>query len=495
MHSQSTSSLRLPENSVGSTPQLKPLCVDLDGTLLKTDALVEGILAIISSPGALVKIPQLLVTTRASLKQRVAELSNLDPALLPYNRDVLDYVDREKRRGRPIVLVTAADQRIAHAISDHLGIFDEVIASDGNRNLKGEEKASELVRRYGRQGYDYVGNDRTDLPAWREADSIIMVDTSTSVASAARAAGNIAAEFCHDSSFVKSALRAMRPHQWVKNVLVFVPLLAAQSLTDASGFLGALMMFVAFCASASAIYLINDLLDLAADRSHPHKKNRPFASGTLALTSGAVLATALLGLGIALSVATGSVAILLAYATISLAYSVALKCYPLLDVFILALLYTLRIIAGGIASGHLVTLWLLAFSGFTFLSLALVKRTGELMLLQSSAVAGANLRRGYEPADIGSLQMFGVASAFASSVVLALFVNRVAELQQYRSPEILWGLVPLILFWQLRLWLSTQRGHMHDDPIVYAARDWVSWLVAIGACILLLLASQNVRLW
>lgn len=491
--SQNMPALNLPDERGDISSRAMPLCVDLDGTLLLSDALIEGILDIVSSRGALAKLPQLLVANRALLKQRVADLSDIQPALLPYNKELLDYIAHQKRTGRPVVLVTAANERVARAIADHLGIFDDIIASDATRNLKGEQKAQELVRRYGEKGFDYVGNDRADLPAWREANGIVMVNASASLAKDARAAGHVVTEFRNQESLAKAAWRAMRPHQWVKNLLVFVPLLAAQSVTDVSGFIGALIMFASFCATASGIYLINDLLDLTADRRHPHKKNRPFASGALSLSFGAVLAVTLLAIGITLAISAEAASLLLIYAGISLAYSVSLKGYPLLDVFILASLYTLRIIAGGVASGHLVTLWLLAFSGFTFLSLALVKRTGELMLLQSSPTAGPGLRRGYYPTDIASLQTFGIASAFASSVVLALFVNRVAELEQYGSPEVLWGLVPLILFWQLRLWLSTQRGHMHDDPIVYAARDWVSWLVAVSACVLLVFASQNLK--
>jgi 4-hydroxybenzoate polyprenyltransferase len=183
---------------------------------------------------------------------------------------------------------------------------------------------------------------------------------------------------------------------------------------------------------------------------------------------------------------------LAAYLGISLAYSLAFKRYPLVDVFILSVLYTLRIVAGGVASGHHATLWLLAVSGFTFLSLALVKRAGELASSGQADNPHAIAGRGYFPEDRQILQMFGTASAFASSVVLALFVSSTAASQPYNSPELLWGLVPLILFWQLRLWLSTQRGHMHDDPIVYASRDWVSWLVAAGVVAIMLVSSWGV---
>lgn len=392
-----------------------------------------------------------LTTSRAAFKQRVGAFAELAPEILPFNTQLIEYLRKEKLKGRRIVLATASDERSARAIVDHLELFDDIVASDGVRNLKGEEKAKELVRRYGHKGFDYAGDSRADLAVWRDADGIVIVNASPAVARKARELGHVIAEIDGQGGVVRAAIRAMRPHQWVKNLLVFVPLLASRSFSDWPGLLGAIGMFAAFCATASGIYLINDLLDLATDRRHPRKKNWPFASGMLPLAPGAVLAVALVAVGFLLALSVGAAPLLATYAGISLIYSLALKTYPLLDVFILAALYTVRIVAGGVASGHLVTLWLLAFSGFTFLSLALVKRSGELIATTRQSDAQRTVtRRGYRPGDISLLQMFGIASTFASSVVLALFVNSNAALQQYSSPEVLWGFVPLILFWQMR---------------------------------------------
>lgn len=473
----------------------KPLCVDLDGTLLRTDSLIESVLSLIADSAALGKLPRLLATSRAAFKQRVAALAELTPEILPFNAELLEYLREQKLKGRRIVLATAADERTARDIVEHLELFDDIVASNGVRNLKGEEKAKELVRLYGHKGFDYAGDSRADLAVWRDADGIVIVNASSVVARKARTLGNVVAEIDTRQSVVSAAIRAMRPHQWVKNLLVFVPLLASRSFSDWPGLLGSLGMFASFCATASAIYLINDLLDLATDRRHPRKKHRPFASGTLPLPIGGVLAVALGIIGFVLALSVGAAPLLVTYAGISLTYSLWLKKYPLLDVFILAALYTVRIVAGGVASGHLVSLWLLAFSGFTFLSLALVKRTGELITTTQPGSERTVTRRGYRSGDILILQMFGVASTFASSVVLALFVNSSTALQEYTSPELLWGFVPLILFWQLRLWLATDRGKMHDDPIVYASRDWVSWQVAVGVVAIVLLASWGGRLW
>jgi 4-hydroxybenzoate polyprenyltransferase/phosphoserine phosphatase len=466
----------------------RPICVDLDGTLVNTDLLIEGFLTILSSRRGLMCLPQLLTFSRVDFKRRIGELADLRVELLPYNLELLAFLQEQKQAGRRILLATAADNRTAQAVAKHLGFFDEIISSDGVRNLKGETKSRELVRRFGREGFDYVGNDPADLPVWREAKGIVIVNASRAVSSKARKLSDVLLEIANRPPMLPMALRAMRPQQWVKNLLVFVPLLASRSFGDIHGMLGALCVFASFCMTASGIYLVNDLTDLAADRRHLRKRYRPFASGALPLSFGAGLAAALIATGIASGLLCGAALLIIAYAVVSLSYSLALKQYPLLDVFVLAALYTVRIVAGGIASHHSVTLWLLAFSGFTFLSLALVKRIGEMNLKLSDS-AGVLARRGYFPEDRLVLLMFGIASTFASSVVLALYVSSSTAFQQYRTPEILWGLVPLILFWQCRLWLATERGRMHDDPINYAFRDWVSWLVAGSVLIIMLLAS------
>ena len=473
---------------------IRPLCVDLDGTLVRTDTALESLISIVVHKDELSGRLKLLATDCGALKKQTALLPQLAIETLPYNAELVEFLRGQKRGGRRIVLTTAGDGGTARAIADYLGLFDDIVAIPSLPGSKGGAIAAELVRRYGNRGFDFAGDSRADLPIWREAHGIVLVGASPSVTQQAREFGNVVAEFDARRPVASAAIRAMRPHQWVKNLLVFVPIFASQSLGDWAGLLATLGIFASFCVTASGLYLINDFLDLAADRRHLRKRNRPLASGRLSLQLGAVLATALLAMGIALAVFVGAAQPLLIYAGISLAYSIVLKTYPLVDVFTLAALYTLRIVAGGVVSGHQVTLWLLAFSGFTFLSLALVKRAGELMAIHQASSEPAETRRGYRLEDAQIILMFGISSAFASSVVLALYVNSAAAAQQYGSPEVLYGLVPLMLFWQLRLWLSTERGNMHDDPIVYALRDWVSWIVAVSAAIIILLASLGARI-
>jgi 4-hydroxybenzoate polyprenyltransferase len=346
-----------------------------------------------------------------------------------------------------------------------------------------------LSERFGEQGFDYAGNDAADLPVWKSARNIILVNVPADVRAQAIDGATVAAEFRDSGSLAKSVWRALRPHQWVKNILVFVPMVTAHALADPNSWLAALTMFVAFCATASGIYILNDLSDLAADRRHPKKRSRPFASGLLQPSLGIGLALALVVLGGGLAVSVGALPIVALYAAASLAYSWVLKEFPLVDVFMLAGLYTARIIGGGMATGHTASLWLLAFSGFFFLSLALVKRTEELLSIAQTEGAQAPVRRGYLPQDVTLLQQFGCASAFAATVVLALFVSSTSATVNYSSQHALWGIVPLILFWQCRIWLAASRGRMHHDPIVFAVGDKVSWAVVACLVALFVIAS------
>jgi 4-hydroxybenzoate polyprenyltransferase/phosphoserine phosphatase len=467
-----------------------PLCVDLDCTLLRIDTLEEAGVAAIGAL-RLGAIAAGLLAGRAALKRRLAAIAPFDPAQLPYNAELLAWLRAERAAGRRLMLATAADASVAQRIADHLGLFDAVIASDGTQNLKGAAKAKALVARFGPRGFAYAGDSRSDLAVWREAGSAVLVGTTPAVAREARASCPVEREFPRPGGAWRAGLRALRPHQWVKNLLVFVPILTAGAIDSLASWRGGLVAFIAFCATASAIYLVNDLLDVQADRAHPRKRLRPFASGALRPVHGAALGGVLGALGLAAAQAAGILPVIAVYALASVAYSVRLKELPLVDVFVLTFLYTVRMFGGGEATGHRLSLWLLAFSVFLFLGLAFIKRTEELMSMRAGSRAG---RRGYTTADLPVLQMFGIGAAFAASLTLALFVQNVATAESYASPALLWGVVPLILFWQCRMWLSAARGYMHHDPIVYASRDWVSWLVAL-CTVILLTAARNMAVF
>lgn len=465
-----------PHGTVAANP---PLCVDLDGTLVRTDMLVESFVVLLSDWKVLLRIPFWLIEGKARLKNELAKRAQIDPAVLPYCKDLLDYLQVQKSRGRYLVLATAADRVVADRIADHLGIFDEVLASDGSVNLTGKAKGHTLSARYGERQFSYAGNGRSDLAVWESAGAAVLVNASRSISRAALRTTKLEHKIDARPPRLRYLLRAMRPYQWSKNVLVFLPILTSNALGEVRAWFHAGLMFLAFCAVASGLYLLNDLTDLTADRKHPRKKQRPFASGALPLLVGLAMVPVLLLLGGLAAVASGAPMFVALYALVSLAYSFKLKEMPLIDLFTLSALYTLRLFAGGQSTGHPVSLWLLAFSSFLFLSLVIIKRVAELGSIRREGISSA-ARRGYEVDDQFVLIAMGFGASFASSVVLALYVQSQIAVLQFVRPFVLWAIVPLMLFWQCRMWLSTARGYMRDDPIVYAAGDWVSWLVGLG---------------
>jgi 4-hydroxybenzoate polyprenyltransferase len=496
----STSALTTTQHAVETGH--RPLVVDLDGSLVHSDTLIECCVAALRHPAKLARALFALRHGKAALKAALAEIAPLDPALLPYNHDLLAFLRDEQKRGRPLILATAADRRVAVAVAQHLDLSDTVLASDGVVNLAGPAKRSAIEQALAGRDFTYIGNERRDLAIWREAAGAITVDASPRLERAVAKVAPIERAFRRDTAWPKALLRAMRPHQWVKNLLVFVPLVTARAIGDMAGWGEAVLMFVAFSLTASGIYLVNDLCDLAADRQHPQKCARPFASGCLSLQIGLIAAPLLIFAGAAIAAATGTLPVLVLYAALSLGYSLYLKSQPLVDVFVLAGLYTIRLIGGGVATGYTVSLWLLAFSSFLFLSLAIVKRVAELRALANRERRGpARLEtvdgrkhkiagRGYMASDSHILELMGVAASFVTSLVLALYVQSEIMPAGDHRPTLAWGIVPLILFWQCRLWLTTMRGEMHHDPILFAARDWVSWVVTIASFALLLFGAK-----
>ncbi len=470
-----------------------PLCVDLDGTLLPIDTLPESAVgAFLNDFRVVFRLPGWLLRGKATLKHELAARWDFDPALLPYNNPLLEYLGEQKSRGRMLILATAADAKIAQKIADFLGLFDEVIASDGASNRGGAAKAAALVERFGPKGFVYAGNESADFAVWRDAAAAVVVNASGSVQRAAEAIGPVETVIAPQAKLVRGLVRAMRPYQWVKNLLTLVPLVCAGAYTDVAGWKAAFAMFAAFCAVASAIYLLNDIFDLAADRAHSRKKRRPFASGAVPIMVGLALVPVLFVTGGIFGWLSGAPLPLAVYAVLSLGYNFKLKEMPLIDILLLAALYSVRLFGGGEASGYSVSLWLLGFSSFTFLSLALIKRVSEMLRLQSQKQKSA-ARRGYVTEDITILEMMGCASSFTAALVLTLYVQSDTASHAYVHPKVLWGIVPLMLFWQCRLWLSTARGYMHDDPIIYAARDWVSWAVLAFLMAIMVTAYLPIR--
>jgi 4-hydroxybenzoate polyprenyltransferase/phosphoserine phosphatase len=454
-----------------------PLVVDLDGTLLKSDLLLEtGLLLLRSRPLRAYRTLIWLLDGKARLKAELANSTELDVTALPYDKRVIEMIQVERGLGRRVVLATASHESLARQVADHLGLFDEVIATDGAVNLSGRAKRDALIAKFGSTGFDYVGNSSDDLPVWEAARTSHIVNAPGSVARKASNLGNVGTILPAEGVAWRAWFSALRAHQWMKNLLVLVPLLAAHRGGDASAWWAAGWAFLCFGLCASSVYLLNDLVDLSDDRHHPRKRSRSFAGGHLPLQSGLVAAPLLLAgaFGLSISVLPGSFTVTLAfYYACTLAYSFWLKRRLVVDVMMLAGLYTLRIVAGVAAIGAQFTFWLLAFSVFIFLSLALVKRYAELQL--SAGRAESKVRgRGYCSDDLPIVGSMGIAAGYAAVLVLALYVHDPKTTALYATPMILWLTCPVLLAWISRVWMLAHRGLMHDDPVVFALRDRIS---------------------
>lgn len=455
----------------------KVLVVDLDGTLLRSDMLYESFWSAFAGDW---RTPMAalggLRRGRAALKARMAGLSIPDPASLPYRPEVLALIEDWRRAGGRVVLATAADREVAEAVAGHLGVFDAVHGSDGQTNLKGAAKAAELNRIYGAGGYVYAGDSEADLPVWQEAAGAITVGASAALRSRAEALHADARHLAPPSRLggLRAGLRAMRPHQWLKNLLIFLPVVSAHAF-DAGTLTMAALALVAFSLVASSVYLLNDLMDLRADRAHPRKRNRPLASGALAIPTAMALTPALLlaGLALAIWLGPGFLAVLAVYYALTVGYSLVLKRKALVDIAALATLYALRVVAGGVATGIELSVWLVAFSVFLFFALAAVKRQAELIDLDGRGLTNVS-GRGYATPDLPVVRQMAMSAGFVSVVVLMLYLQEPANQVRYAVPELMLGVCLILLYWITRMVLLANRGQMDDDPVVFAVKDRVS---------------------
>lgn len=459
-----------------------PVVVDLDGTLIRSDLLLEcGNRWMTQHPLGFWRLLAHLAQGRAHLKAWLAQVAAPDVSALPYHEGLLAWLRVQRAAGRRLVLATASDGHLAQQVAEHLQLFDEVLASDGQTNLKAQAKRDALVARFGEQGFDYVGNDRADVSVWASAAQAHVVSDDAALVQQARNTGRLGQVFGTERQpLVPALFKAMRLHQWAKNLLVFVPLLAAHVYGDVRQVTLALLAFLAFGLAASGVYLLNDLSDVEDDRHHPRKRQRPFAAGHLSLLLGWCLWPVLLLASLALAwqgVSMAFAAALLVYVAVTTLYSFWLKQWVMVDVLTLAILYTLRIVGGGVAIAVPLSFWLLLFSMFLFLSLALIKRYSELKAAREAGRSSVLRGRGYAPDDLEMVSSLGGSAGFISVLVLALYVQDSQTAHLYAAPHVIWALCPLMLFWVSRAWLIAHRGQMHDDPIVFALRDRMSWVI------------------
>lgn len=453
----------------------KVLAVDLDGTLLRSDLLYESACYKLSiSFFYLFKIIKHLFAGKANLKARLAEGFEFDPALLPFRQPIVDFVERRRNAGAHTVLISASNQQLVSKIGEFLGCFDEAFGSDDKINLKGLKKANFLVDKYGVNGFDYIGDSIADIPVWKEADKVLIAGASKRVI---KKVSDIFSYYeCIDEPLNSkiSYVKTLRPHQWLKNLLVFAPLIAAHSIDLEEWFAG-FIGFIAFNLISSSVYVLNDLLDLAADRQHPRKRIRPFAAGDVSIKFGLLTIPFLIFLGVivASNLSLTFALVIVAYYVTTLFYSFFLKRRVLVDIFTLTGLYTLRVVAGAAATGLLLSPWIVAFCLFLFLALAAIKRQTELVSNLNLGQSGS-IGRGYRVDDLLIIVMIALSSGCISVLVFALYINSPVVMGLYSSPWFLWGACPVLLYWIIRLVLLAHRGEMHDDPVVFATKDAAS---------------------
>ncbi|MBW2509906.1 MAG: UbiA family prenyltransferase [Deltaproteobacteria bacterium] len=466
----------------------KPLCVDLDGTLVATDVTVEGIVQLLkAAPWRLLSLLIVLMRGRPALKRYVARHVSIDASTLPYRSQVLGQIRQARAAGRRVLLVTASDQTVADAVGAHLGLVDEVVGTHTDKNLKGLHKAEYLVSRFGSGGFQYIGDSSADLPVWRAAGEALMVAPSVSTQRRAEQSVPRVEVLVARPNKLRAAFKELRPHQWAKNVLLFVPLYFAHQYTNLELVFAAVMAFFSFSFAASSIYVLNDLVDLPADRSHRSKRSRPLAAGSLSIVDGILLSLVALGVSIALAILfvhPGFVLVVLGYVALTTAYSFYLKQQMIVDVLTLASLFTYRVMAGGVAVDVPLSEWLLAFSIFFFMSLAFVKRYSEL--IQTKADGRMSIEgRNYVPADMPIIIAAGLASGFLAVLVFALYINTPAITAYYPRVEVLWGVCLVLVYWIMRIWFLAARDQMHDDPVLFALKDRISIFagVVVIACL------------
>lgn len=456
-----------------------PLCVDLDGTLLRGDTLPETFLAVLKrSPSALLKVPGWLLSGRAQLKRELATRASLDVTHLPYRESLVSYVAEQKAEGRRICLVSAADQHVVDSVADHLGLFDDVWGSDGTENLKGETKRAKLMETFP-EGYCYAGDSTSDLPVWQGARSALVVGSSRLTRRVSRLC-SIEKTFSSEVGSAGAWLRALRLHQWSKNLLVFVPLLLSGDFREATIALS-VSAFVLLSLVCSGTYLINDMLDLQEDRAHWTKRQRPIAAGQLSLSASAAVAMILIVFSLAVAwLYLPQLAVwLTAYLVTTLLYTLHLKQVPILDLFVLGALFTCRVGMGVAVLGHEYSVWLFLFTAFFFFGLAAVKRYVEIGRAISRGESTA-IRSAYRPEDLNLVMTASVTAGLASLVVMALYLESGAFPEgAYGSPQWLWGSLPVLGLWLGRIWLLAGRLELADDPVTFALKDRVSWLLGV----------------
>lgn len=465
-----------------------PICVDLDGTLVCTDTLWECLIAAWRKDFWLFFLfPIWLLRGRAYLKYEAARHANLDVGTLPYDADLVNWLAEQRDRGRRILLVTGSSGAVANKVAQELGLFSEVFSSTKTLNLSGQNKLKALQDHFQGKDFEYIGDSSADVPIWSYLGKAHTRGASKQFCARLESKGiQVVSRGRHRSLDLETVARQLRIHQWAKNLLIFIPLLASHRFTNTGLLLKSVLAFAAFSCVASSFYVFNDLLDVRADRLHPQKRERPIASGQMSMNQAAVLLAiaAAVGLGLAATVSVKFLYATLAYLAGTAAYSLYAKRLVLVDAFVLGLLYTARVIAGGVATGITISSWTLGYTSFLFLSLALMKRYSEISQRAPDSKGTTLPGRGYELQDLSIIGNIGISSGLLSALLMALYLRSPEVMVLYRRPAFLLPLCIIHVFWISRAWLLTNRHLMHDDPIVFALKDHVTHKLLVLAAII-----------
>lgn len=475
------------------------LFVDLDGTLVAADIATESLARTTRDKFASVAAVRAYASGGLSaLKASLAETSPPDVTTLPYREEVLTYIREARAQGRKVILATAADKAVAQQVANHLGLFDDVIASQPGRNLKGAEKLK-AIEDLANGPFEYLGDSDADLPIWRAASRAGFVAPSPAARQEmARDPSRVSLHVAPQVSTWTALIKAMRPHQWAKNVLVFVPMIFAHEYVYPPVVLAGVIAFICFSLCASGVYLLNDIVDIQADRQHTTKRNRPFAAGHLSIGKGLLAALTLLGLSIGIALAFVNAlfgVVLIAYLVLTTGYTFVLKRFSTADVVALSLLYTIRILAGAAATMVAPSPWLLSYSLFFFLSLAYMKRYIELESMDAKRGDEKLPSRNYYASENQLVLTFGVANGALSVLTLAQYVNSTSVRQIYATPYLLWLIVPIMMFWTYRSWTWASRGQIGDDPVVFALKDQISRICVLLVLIVIISARAFEMPW
>lgn len=462
-----------------------PLAVDLDGTLSRANSIAEQLASVVRHrPWSAPSLLAALLRGRPAFKRLLQQLSPIERIDLPYHPSFVAYLKEQHALGREIILVTAADQSTATHVASLFPFLREGVGSGPDNNLSGRAKGAYLAQRYGEKGFVYAGNEVRDLRVWERAGGAIVVNPSMGLVRAAAKLTTIETFFEDRPPRLRTVLRQLRPHQWLKNILIFVPVFTAHRLGDQGALIHSLVAFAAFCAAASGAYVLNDLIDLPSDRAHPTKRARPFASGDLAIGLGALLFPALL-LGAAILswwLPVPARLLLTAYVVVTLLYTFLLKKLPLVDVVVLAGLYALRLVMGHLATGIAWSPWLTGFALFMFLSLALLKRFCELLEREDGRAPG----RGYHVGHRSTVGGVGIVAGCVAALIMVFYAGSAHVQTLYAEPSYLYALCPVFLAWILRMWNIGYRGNMHEDPVLFTLHDLASvGVLALTALIVL----------